>query len=194
MLTKEQIKNLKRGDKVLAECTFSYVRGSGDLVVSFPITDYDYDVHEMYHHVHPSCFTLPPAKPKHDLCRPFKKGDKVRYCERDGRKLFRLQDGAIYEVKSDESDAGTVEIWLWKDVGRYESYPYNVFELITPVEEFTPYSVETDQYGFHIERYDGKVLATYNDELHPDAFEAAESECERLIDEWKWKKEHESNL
>lgn len=80
--------------------------------------------------------------PKYDPCRLFKKGDEVRYCERDGRKLFRLHDGAIYEVKSDEGDAGTVEIWLWKEFGRYGSYPYNVFELVTPVEELDPYYLE----------------------------------------------------
>lgn len=140
-----------------------------------------------------------PTPPKYDPTRLFKEGDKVRYCERDGRKLFRLQDGAIYEVKSNEGDAGTVEIWLWKEVGRYESYPYNVFELVTPVEKMGPYKVERKP-GHYIVYYqdqdkDGMTGQMYLQAVfffgHPkkytedEALAAAEAECERLNDEWR---------
>ena len=150
-------------------------------------------------------------KPKHDPCRLFKEGDKVRYCERDGRKIFRLQDGAIYEVKIDEGDAGTVEIWLWKEVGRYGSYPYNVFELVTPVEEQNPYSVHEESthnrwnvikdkyvHGIHamfpyknignsdlMSREEAKARADkYSDRLNAEYRNMATAQVEEEVDEY----------
>ena len=121
---------------------------------------------------------------KHDPCRLFKKGDKVKYRERDGRKIFRLHDEAIYEVKSNEGDAGTVEIWLWKEVGRYGSYPYNMFELVTSVEELEPYFI-SEGAGI-IELYkktvDDVVKTWFYDDVKAgvEALAAAKAECARL--------------
>lgn len=181
MLTEEQIKNLKEGDKLLAEVAFRSVDRYNDLMCSNPFTAFD-GAGETYNYYHPSCLSLAPPKPKHDPTRLLKEGDKVRYCERDGRKLFRLQDGAIYEVKSNESDAGTVEIWLWKEVGRYASYPYNVFELVTPVEEPKPYFVQESPHTYDIYKRDGSKLTTfYKDQ--PFARENADKYCASLNDE-----------
>lgn len=129
-----------------------------------------------------NCVSPLPATPQHDPCRLLKTGDKVRYCERDGRKLFRLQDGEIYEVKRNEGDTGTVEIWLRKQFGRSEYYPYNVFELVTPVEE--PYTLIDSPKTYNIVREKSMVM-TIHKKSHPNAKAAAEAECARLNAEWR---------
>lgn len=191
MLTESQIKNLKKGDKLLAEVEFHSFSHYGALICSAPLTISKGEVVKANNYYHTSCLSLPPTKPKHDPNRLFKKGDMVRYCERDERKLFRLQDGEIYEVKSNEGDAGTVEIWLWKEVGRYESYPYNVFELVTPVEEIEPYFVQESPHTYDIYKRDGsKLTAFYKDQ--PFARENADKYCASLNAEYrkeqKWKR------
>lgn len=180
MLTESQIKNLKKGDKLLAEVQFHSFSRYGALICLTPLTISKGEVVKANNYYHISCLSLPPAPPKHDPNRLFKKGDKVRYCERDGRKLFRLRDGAIYEVKSNEAgDEGIIEIWLWKDVGRYASYPYNVFELVTPVEEPKSYFVQESPHTYDIYKRDGSKLTTfYKDQ--PFARENADKYCASL--------------
>lgn len=53
-----------------------------------------------------------------------------------------------------------------------------------PVEEMEPYSVETCQYGYTVNKGED-ILATYNDEKHPHAKAAAQAECDRLNAEYR---------
>ena len=194
MLTQEQIKNLKPGAPIVINTTFSRVDADGDIRFNAPSNNGGN--YEPF--IDPDCVSLPSEQPKHDPARLFREGDKVRYCERDGRKLFRLQDGAIYEVKSDEGDAGTVEIWLCKEVSRYGSYPYNVFELVTPVEELEPFYVDyitqddddlddNPRWCVKYRKYDDIVSVFYRNGFEPQekTRAAAEAERDRLNAEWR---------
>lgn len=60
-----------------------------------------------------------------------------------------------------------------------------------PVEELEPYSVETCQYGYTVNKGE-LILAIYNDETHPNPKEAAEAECARLNAEYR-KEENNGN-
>lgn len=139
--------------------------------------------------------------------RLFKEGDMVRYRERDGRKIFRLQDGAIYEVKRDESAFGTVEVWLYEHE-RFEVYPYSIFELAIPVEELEPYYIEEKDIEFQVRmKYEDKdclisvfrfknIVEGYKQYYNmlptmKQAREAAESDCKRRNDEYRKEAEGE---
>ena len=200
MLTEEQIKSLKPGDPIVINTTFSRVDADGDIRFNTPSNNGSN--YEPF--VDPDCVSIPPEHVtslptvKYSSTRLFREGDKVRYCERDGRKIFRLQDGAIYEVKSDEGDAGTVEIWLCKEVSRYGSYPYNVFELVTPVEELEPFYVDyitqddddlddNPRWCVKYRKYDDIVSVFYRNGFEPQekTRAAAEAERDRLNAEYR---------
>lgn len=204
MLTEEQIKNLKKGDPVIIHGTFIGQCRNSDILCKVKTWHGgdDFGIAADSHvYVRPSCVSIPSdsqsstvnSQPKYDPTRPFKEGDRVRYCERDGRKLFRLQDGAIYEVKSNEGDAGTVEIWLWKEAVRYGSYPYNVFELVTPVEEQEPYRVVWPENYQCVRIMKEKRIyksIPFDEEecvyrTLEEAKAAAEAECKRLNEEYR---------
>lgn len=130
---------------------------------------------------------LKPA-PKYDPCRLFKKGDKVRVVERLGRKFWEDNPETIYTVVADEYLHDDRRVLHRGCVGLNDGKPetcssWNVpffhVELVTPVEELEPYRVDHNQYGWHVEK-DGEIVATYNDDRHPHAKEAAEAECARL--------------
>lgn len=212
MLTQEQLQNLKPGDIIDIRGFVNLPLNNGNILAELRY-EFDNRILPAYQRISTEFISLPSdsqstataqllrsrdgsivnSQSKYDPCRLFKEGDRVRYCERDGRKLFRLQDGAIYEVKSNEGDAGTVEIWLWKEVGRYGSYPYNVFELVTPLEEQEPYRVVRPE-NYQCVRI-MKEKRIYNsipfDEEEcvyrtlEEAKAAAEAECDRLNAEWR---------
>lgn len=126
--------------------------------------------------------------PKHDPCRLFKKGDRVRLVERYGRKP---DDGApinvICDVEEDEYEDGTVTITYCYD---HKAELFRVtalyLELVTPVEELEPYYVREFRETVQILRRDcGIEVASYDKEEHPHAKEAAEAERDRLNAEYR---------
>ena len=128
-------------------------------------------------------FSPIPTPPKHDPCRLFRKGDRVKPRSVFGRKLY-IKD-VLYEVMWDES-CNKISV---KDLTSAETLvgmPSVFFELVTPVEELEPYSVqETMSHdGWQIVR-DGLPLAIYDARRHPNAKAAAEAEAARLNAEWR---------
>jgi hypothetical protein len=122
--------------------------------------------------------------PKHDPCRLLREGDKVQVIARNGRcwgKTGEYLRGAYCFVLEDEERNDMVKV-------RHNSSEYTIdpayLELVTPAEEMEPYSVETCQYGYTVNKGE-LILATYNDENHPHAKEAAEAERDRLNAEWR---------
>lgn len=138
MLTEEQIKNLKHGDKLIVDVSFIRVSSDNDLVCSAPVTIGDTVIADN-NYFHPSCLTLPPEKPKYDPRRKFKKGDKVRVVEWNGRAPIYLKKhiGTIQVVNYDEDSNGVVCI-----EGDIESAYVAYLELVTPVEERIPYAID----------------------------------------------------
>lgn len=131
--------------------------------------------------------TLVGSQPKHDPCRLFRKGDKVRvvewngrnYCDRDHH--TELKTGCLAEIWDDERDEqeeGYVSVI-------YEEYircvPPCYLELVTPVEELKPYSVTYDNKFYHINKHGEEAsIAVYSEARHPNAKAAAEAERDRL--------------
>jgi len=135
--------------------------------------------------------SIPEASPpKHDPCRPFKKGDKVRYEPKLGRYEPHITNGSICTVLSDERN-GRVQIEYCDDESVYSAtIPFFFLELVTPVEELEPYElVETTDY-WSVEK-ENEELCLFWKKHHPNAKEAAEAECDRLNAEWR--KEHEND-
>lgn len=144
-----------------------------------------------------SCsITLEPERlhhpePKYDPCRKFRKGDIVEPCQVNGRWstcLWQDRAGIRYKVTKDEDPLQShMEV---KDPDSPQSFLVHAafFKLVTPVEELEPYSVETCQYGYTVNKGE-LILATYNDETHPHAKEAAEAERDRLNAEYRKEQE-----
>ena len=126
-------------------------------------------------------------KPKHDPCRLFKKGDKVKPAERHGRKTPKLNYKAEYTVTSSEDDYGTVGIECFNGAMSVSvNIPFYWLELVTPVEELEPYRVKDDGGFYYIEKADVLyALCTFNKTSHPNAKAAAEAERDRLNAEWR---------
>lgn len=134
----------------------------------------------------------------YDPCRKFKKGDKVRVVEWQGRHIARV--GQMGYVVADEKNC-IVELAIdgWtKDI----FYPTCHLELVTPVEELNPYIVkeirEDNGEFFEIVSYevrkDGRTVAEFfcndtNALTRKQAKEGAEAECDRLNAEWRKEQE-----
>ena len=134
-------------------------------------------------------------KPKHDPCRLFRKGDKVRIVKHNGRKFDAapptFQLGKVYRVDEDE-DTEHCYVML-QSCDLYYAHPVAFLELVTPVEELEPYSVKPGYKSWHVER-DGKIysLYPYNETVsfsvwrnEEEAKAAAEAECARLNAEYR---------
>lgn len=197
-LTEEQIKNLKPGDPIFIQATFDHSDSFGDIWFAVPSAG----IPGRTNFISPSrvhlttSSQLPSAdrQSKYDPMRLFKKGDKVRVVERDGRHYDTMFDGKIWTVAKDEHSYST----LPRDVQVHDSYkdnlhytvPFYHLELVTPVEELSPYHVEETEREYRVtltreERKD--VIVTYNKLIYPDAKIAAESECRKL--NWNWREE-----
>lgn len=162
MLTKSQINNLKKGDKLLAEVTFMHSDGNNDLICSAPITVGNKVIEDRNYYCL-SCLSLPPTPPKHDPTRPFKKGDIVKPVERWGRKVPDAVNVYGYEVPGGPENKewvvqeaetfGMVEV-LCKIRGEYcrHKLPFFHLELVTPVEEIEPYSIIVQPEDYHCVR------------------------------------------
>lgn len=196
MLTEEQIKNLKKGDKLIAEVQFHSLVPYGDLMCLAPLTDSKGEAVKTPRFYNPSCLSLPLAKPKYDPNRKFRKGDIVEPCK--GREVyacewedcvFHKMDGK-YEVQGDEKE-GHVSV-IDKETGIECYVSAFAIELVTPVEEREPYRVETGGYNrFRIKKGNleyayfpfGEHCVLSMDE----AKAAAEAERDRLNDEHRKK-------
>lgn len=126
--------------------------------------------------------------PKYDPCRLFKKGDKVRVVEYNGRIKPYLKDvlGKVYTLDEGEND---IHIAYIKADG-IDLLDVCHLELVSPVEELEPYEVTeyTDYFAvFH--RVTGGELATFWKECHPNPAAAAEAECERLNADYRKEQE-----
>lgn len=182
-MTKEQEKMfVQQGDVVLVQGVVDKAYKSGDLLVRFKtesgVNSHAWIGKEYVGHT----WAVAPEKPKYDPCRRFKKGDNVEYSPRNGRDLLEapwIYDAAV--VIEDEDRNGTVVVRFTFNYGEpsVHKVPWYYLQLVTPVEEMEPYSVETFQYGYTVNKGE-LILATYNDETHPHAKEAAEAECARL--------------
>lgn len=136
----------------------------------------------------PAFSPVTPA-PKYDPCRKFRKGDKVRVVEWNGREIARI--GMIGEVVANEYNSKvelSIDGWT-KDV----YYPSCHLELVTPVEELEPYYVEEEGHSWCVRKPEPSdlysTLAWFSKKRHPQAKQAAEAECKRLNAEYRKEKE-----
>lgn len=153
--------------------------------------------------------SVPP--PKHDPCRFFKKGDRVRIKrEINGRKLnhvfVNFSYDQTYTVAQDEEQkkyqSGLVKII--NETGHTFTGSFYELELVTPVEELEPYYVSETDVEFQVRmKYEDKDCLIsvfrfknivegykpYYDMLPTmkQARAAAEAERDRLNDEWQTK-------
>lgn len=190
-LTQDQLYNLAVGDEVIVHGKCEDICDDGDIRVNswWTVAGEKREQSFLVHHSHVS---LPPEKPKYDPCRKFKKGDKVRVVERNGRSPIlcgAVELGYTYTVYADE-DGGDVILDIGYGVNGGESISWTFLELITPVEELEPYSVKDTMShdGWQIVR-DGLPLAIYDSRRHPNAKAAAEAECARLNAEYRKKQQ-----
>lgn len=177
MLTEEQIKNLKPGDPIVIHTTVRYIDTEGDLWFPCPrILDA-----EDSSYIDPKHVSLPSGtveQPKHDPTRLFKKGDKVRVVEWNGRKNIRA--GMIGKVVSDEFNC-KVELAIdgWPNGVYYQAC---FLELVTSVEELEPYSIDPANTNVLFKR--GKKFATFEDD------DEAQEVCDRLNAEHRKEREN----
>lgn len=185
MITEEQIKNIKPGDILYLNnypITFQTSNIHGHVFAHDNVAECGEGCACWFSNKYLS-LTSAETAPKYDPCRLFKKGDKVRVVDWNGRTTNHK--GEIGEVTEDEL-GGRVTFSVGSHTFK-RCYPICFLELVTPVEEIEPYSVETCQYGYTVNKGE-LILATYNDETHPHAKEAAEAERDRLNAEYR--KEH----
>lgn len=190
MLTKEQIKNLKRGTPIVIRTTFNRVDEDGDIWFRAPT----YIGGSMEDCIHPSFVSLPSEHGTSvpTTTRPFKEGDKVRVVERDGRSYVDAPPvGATCRVIVGEDSFGMVTVefkFSENEEPAVHNVPFYHLELINPVEELEPYSVEEDSHYWHVlyEQNGGKVtVCKFLKSYHPTAKAAAEAECKRLNEEYR---------
>lgn len=115
--------------------------------------------------------------------RLFRKGDKVKPRERNGR-IPWAKDTTL-TVVADESTAGvTVRD---EETGEERLMCVLFLELVTPVEELEPYYVEDGGLSVMVNsRINERVVCcSFHKNVHPNAKAAAEAERDRLNDEWR---------
>lgn len=190
-MTNEEAKQLKKGDKILIEAEVEFVYIDGDIKFSCKHTDCKGGIITRAYAVNPKNVTLMPEKPKYDHCRLFKKGDKVRVVERNGRSPIlcgAVELGGTYTVYADEED-GDVMLDIGLGVGGGEPIAWYFLELVTPVEEIEPYYVKYTGTHYVVgkrpEEQEIVYLAEYSKDRHPHAKESAEAEADRLNAEWR---------
>lgn len=117
----------------------------------------------------------------------------MRVVERYGRKFWRAAPETIYTVVEDEYLHDDQNVLLRGCVGINDGKPetlsaWNIpffhIELVTPVEELEPYSVEESTDYFSVEKDDAELCLYWKDK-HPNPKAAAEAECKRLKEEYR---------
>lgn len=188
-MDKEQVNELKPGDEVLIRSRFKKIKENGDFQVSYLLTTVHDKLYMYRAAVHPSAVIIK-SPPKYDPTRLFKKGDKVRVVEYKGR--LTGYDKKIYKVCEDEEESGRY-IKLSQDscIG-HVTVDAAYLELITPVEELEPYTIELGVMGkgtdYRIKK-DNVIICAYS-YVHPNAKAAAEAECDRLNAEYRKERNH----
>lgn len=151
MLTKEQLKILKKGDPIVINGTVNKINEDGHILAtcggSAVWIDNSYYVSFASEHG-----TSVPT-PKYDPWRPYKKGDRAQVVERNGRPITcfpagRIKVGDIVTVA--ENEGGDVFIKVLTEDGHEMMVPWFMLELITPVEELEPYYIEEETFDYEI--------------------------------------------
>lgn len=140
----------------------------------------------------PTMTKIPEMNPKYDPFRKFRKGDIVRVIEEiNGRTptlCGDIETSKIYTVSANEDDG-----YVMLKVGNgCDSIEWYWLELVTPVEEIEPYSVEEETLCWLVlnERIRGKaIVCEFIKKFHPNAKAAAEAERDRLNAEWRKEQE-----
>lgn len=201
MITEEQIKNLKRGDPITIRGEFWGKGRDGDILATCPIFFSTGIAHNLKS-FHPDCCHLSSENLKYDPNRPFRKGDKVQVVKRNGRCYggfgeFLLGEFCIVENNEEKNKdiCITRKGFLFQINSAY-------LELITPVEEHTPYYIEEKDIEYQVRmRKSGMdcLIATFkfeNGDEYPEQYghmlpsmeqakAAAEAECEHLNTEYR---------
>lgn len=185
MLTEEQINNLKPGDPIIVQGIFSEVYADGDILMQIVKKSKD-KIEPVFEFFDPYSVSLPSEHgtevptPKYDPTRLFREGDKVRLVERNGRKPFTFSlNYTILIVAADEDSKGLVSIHEPCSSDTFVIH-YSHLELVTPIEELEPYSIDPANTNVLFKR--GKKFATFEDD--DEALEV----CDRLNAEYR--KEH----
>lgn len=125
--------------------------------------------------------------PKYDPNREFRVGDKVSVRKIHG-KLPQCRYNGM--VKVNEGDCCTIHekehrncYWVTIPSGGNWCFDAAYLELVTPVEELEPYTVEEGKASYLLKKGD-KLLANYWPS-HPNAKAAAEAERDRLNAEYR---------
>ena len=84
----------------------------------------------------------PAEKPKYDPCRLFKKGDKVKRRTVDGRTNQELTECIELTVIYSKDKYGNVRVQLPSGISIVTKSVF--LELVTPVEELEPYTLEEE--------------------------------------------------
>lgn len=135
--------------------------------------------------------------PKYDPCRKFRKGDIVEPCQVKGRwfgTAWKNRSGIRFTVTKDEDEEGVM--WVQDPDSLHPKDGEAVFfQLVTPVEELEPYSVQLrqeitvdDTYPYcAVIDHDGNEAARFYSEQYEagKARAAAEAECAKLNEEYR---------
>ena len=202
MLTKEQIKNLKPGDPVVISTMFICVDTDGDIRFKAPSLNGS----SFVHFISPKHVSLPSEHgtevptTKYAPTRPYQKGDRAQVVERNGRTITcfpagRIKVGDIVTVAENEN--GDVFIKVLTEDGYEMMVPWFMLELITPVDELEPYSVEESCGGANLhcfilkrgEKHLSYYLYRSGNANHfytrEEAKAAAKAGCKRLNEEYR---------
>lgn len=184
MLTNEQIRKLKNGDQLIAEVTFCRVDyNDEDLICSSPATTVMQTSTSVYSFFNPSCLSLPPAEPKYDPCRKFKKGDKVRVVERHGRYQPNIPVDELWKglctVAEDEDFCNNL-VKVRSEDGREKLSHWWYLELVTPVEDLEPYFVLDSPNTYNICKHGESGFAATFYKKYPIARKLADEYCAAL--------------
>lgn len=190
MITEEQIKNLKKGDKLLVDAYF--VEEIDGYYIRFSLTP-PYAFGSRLFSTISSCVSLPSEKPKHDPYRRFREGDRVSPCAwQDRAPTARMGEcciipkPGIYEVLTDELH----EMVSLRYGGETIKMHICFLELVTPVEEIEPFYLDeiTDEdedeeqyHCFMIKTLKGedKIRTYYSNKFETIAQTKAAAEAER---------------
>lgn len=177
-MTKEEAMKMAPGSIILVEAIVKWVEDNGVVAVSLHGDN-------RWHNFAFDRVYAKPEMPKYDPRRPFRRGDKVRVVECKGRNCTGCELGSIGEIALDEGEDDPIHgIGVDFEDGSAVYIDPAYLELVIPVEEMEPYSVQETMSldGWQIVR-DGLPLALYDSRRHPHAKAAAEAECKRLNSE-----------
>lgn len=198
MLTPEQIKNLKPGDPLVVQGIFSEVYADRDIVMQI-VQKYKDKIEHDFRFFDPYSVSLPSEivnsqssiVNKYDPTRLFKEGDRVRVVEKDGRiptcfPVGKIKVGDILTVMENEEGNAFIEVKTAD--GSKMMAPWFHLELITPVEESSPYIFLVNIAAKSMEVKDSRTqkveAAYYYGDGHAYTFETAaqcaEAERDRL--------------